>query len=149
MKRRKTSLLFLTILLMVFVTGCNSGNVPNTEKVGGTEFIENTEVADTSQEPKKEQEIEVEAGIPDEELSLMQKVLFNKAPYNGGEKIANIEGIYHDEYGRTVTFYVVDLDHDGNEEVYLIYGGGSGLILHYDGNEVFGYDYAWRSFHPA
>ncbi len=63
MKRRKTSLLFLTILLMVFVTGCNSGNVPNTEKVGGTEFIENTEVADTSQEPKKEQEIEVEAGI--------------------------------------------------------------------------------------
>ncbi len=48
MKRRKISLLFLTILLMVFVTGCNSGNVSNTEKAGDTEFIENAEIADTS-----------------------------------------------------------------------------------------------------
>ncbi len=59
----------------------------------------------------------------------MQKVLFNKAPYNGEEKIANVEGIYNDEYGRAVTFCIVDLDRDGNE--------------------VFGYDHAWRAFHPV
>ena len=84
-----------------------------------------------------------------DELSLMQKVLFNKADYNDGKMIANVEGIYNDEYDRGVTFFVVDFDSDGKDEVCITYGSGDILILHEADGQIYGYNHTFRGFNPV
>lgn len=123
MKKWKISILSIAILSMIFVMGCNFN--------------------DTDKE-----ELFIDVGIPDDELSLMQKVLFNKEEYNDGQKIADVEGIYKDEFERAVKFCVVDLDHDGEDEICLSYASGSVLIFHEIDGHIYGYDYVWRGFNP-
>lgn len=158
MKKRIIRELFLFSIIIAVMTGCSSGDEPNTEgsndsqlventeNLNSSELLENTEVADTSATEKEELVIEV--GIPDEELSLMQKVLFNKAEYSEGQRIQDVEGIYNDELGRSVTFQVVDLDHDGKDEVCITYLSGEVLIFHEIEGCIYGYNHKWRSMAP-
>lgn len=140
MKNWKITILSIIILSMIFVTGCNFSNVPNTESQVDTESVS---------EDRDSVELFIDAGVPDDELSLMQKVLFNKETYNDGQRIADVEGVYNDEFERAVTFCVVDLDHDGMDEICLSYASGSVLIFHEIEGQIYGYEYVWRGFNPV
>ena len=146
MKNWRIIILPIVIFSMIFVTGCNYKSLPDTETQVDTEMHEDTEDASGD---RVAEELFIEVGIPDDELSSMQKVLFNKEEYNDGQKIADVEGVYNDEFERRVTFCVVDLDHDGEDEVCLLYASGSVLIFHEIDGHIYGYDYSWRGFTPA
>ena len=94
----------------------------------------------------------VDAGVSDDELTLMQKVLFNKEAYNNGLYIGDVDGIYWSEYGEesleSVSFYTVDLDRDGVDEVCVEYASGLVLIFHEENDAVYAYQIAWRGFQP-
>jgi len=140
MKKCKITILSIAILAMILMAGCNLSNAENTESQIDTES--ETGGRDT-------EELFVDAGIPDDELSLMQKVLFNKEEYNDGKKIADVEGIYNDPYDMGAGFCVVDLDRDGKDEICIEYAGGDILILHEIDGQIYGYDYGFRSFNPV
>lgn len=100
-------------------------------------------------------EIVINVDVPDEELSLMQKVLFNKVefygtisvrePAYGWYKIENLTGIY----GKDDTFGVVDLDKDGEEEVFVYYRTGDTMIFHEEDGVVYGYARIYNGFHDV
>lgn len=158
MKKRIIRVLLLFSIIIAMMTGCSSGDEPNTEGSNDSQLTENTETSDSSElledtevtdtSATQKEELVIEVGIPDEELSLMQKVLFNKVEYNEGQRIQDVEGIYNDEFGRSVTFQVVDLDHDGKDEVCITYLSGEVLIFHEIEGCIYGYGYKWRSMVP-
>lgn len=140
MAKWKIRILAIVFFSMILVVGYYFKDVSNVENQVDTE----DEAGDRDAE-----ELLIEVGVPDDELSLMQKVLFNKGEYNDGENIADVEGIYNDEFERTVKFCAVDLDHDGEDEICLTYASGSVLIFHEIDGHIYGYDYAWRGFTPV
>ena len=140
MKKCKITILSIAMLAMILMAGCNLSNAENTESQVDTE----SETGDRDAE-----EFFVDAGVPDDELSLMQKVLFNKEEYNDGQKIADVEGIYYNPYGRRITFWVVDMDHDGKDEICIVYATGDILILHEIDGRIYGYEHGFRGFNPA
>ncbi len=97
--------------------------------------------------------VNVDVGVSDEELTPMQKVLFNKMAFSSDCWIGDIEGIYwsvyRDDYRKYVQFFNVDLDHDGVDEVCVEYASGHILILHEEDNAVYGYPFEYRPFHPV
>ena len=114
------------------------------EKDGNYYFISNAVVSGR---------VHVNAGVSDDELTLMQKVLFNKAPFSLDRWIGDIEGIYwsvwEEDYWKQVQFFNVDLDHDGVDEVCVQYTLGRILILHEEDNAVYGYPFEYRPFNPV
>jgi len=151
MKKCKITILSIAILAMILMAGCNLSNAENTESQIDTES--ETGGRDTEEtfvdEGNDTEELFIDAGVPDDELSLMQKVLFNKEEYNDGKKIADVEGIYNNPYGRRVTFCVVDLDRDGKDEICIVYATGDILILHEIDGRIYGYEHGFRAFNPA
>lgn len=99
-------------------------------------------------------ELEFEVDVPDEELTLLQKVMLNKAEYYGRtgvymddlgwHKITELQ--YFDYANKYNEFGVCDLDGDGSQEVYLYYSGGDVLILHEEDGVVYGYSDVFRGF---
>lgn len=94
------------------------------------------------------EELVVEVDVPDEELSLMQKVLLNKAEYNGGLKLADVVGMLGNPYEGSVNFYLVDFDQDGNDEVGIEYSGLVLILREKDGN-IYGYSEYFRGMNPV
>ena len=93
-------------------------------------------------------EISTIPDIPDEELNMRQKVLLNKMEYNNGIKIEELEGIYYYDSKYTY-FYVVDLDHDGINEICVKYPPGPVIIFHEKDGVVYGYETSVKSFSPV
>ena len=94
----------------------------------------------------------------DDELSLMQRVLLNKEMFYarlafydeesvGWHKIDEYSGLY--EYGDDTfnNFYIVDMDHDGEDEVCVCYKNDV-LIFHYIDGKIHGYNWGTRQFRP-
>lgn len=106
-------------------------------------------LTDVTREAMVLPEIVFEVDVPEDELSLMQKVLLNKEYFNEGLWIGEVEGIYLDEYDSKDSFIVVDLDGDEVEEVCICYGGGSVLILHEENGSIYGYPTGFRAFYPV
>ena len=124
-----------------------------TSTLGLTEAIEHKYTVENilKYAPKKsdvadESLFTLEAGVPDDELTLMQKVLFNKATFNDGQKIAQIPELFDEGYKEDVRFYVVDLDKDGVNEVIITYSPDKVLILHEKDGEVYGYEDSARAY---
>lgn len=89
----------------------------------------------------------LEAEIADEELSLMQKVLFNRMEYYGDgsrndetpdrwRKTEELKYLYDDELHGY--FYVQDLDKDGKNEVIVSYSDQV-MIFHEKNGTIYGY----------
>lgn len=92
----------------------------------------------------------VDVSAEDSELTLMQKVLLNKASYNGTLWIGEVDGIYwsesNDDYWKYVNFFNVDLDRDGVDEVCVEYPPGLVLVFHEENGAVYGYEFDYRGF---
>jgi len=94
----------------------------------------------------------LEIGVPDEELSLMQKVLLNKVEFYGmipsqksepgWYKIEDLKGIY----GEDDTFGNINLDRIGKKEVFVYYATGDAMIFHEEDNIVYGYPHTYNGF---
>lgn len=133
---------------------------------------ENVESQETEQSSETEQllatenETEVVVGIeaaslvPEDGLSLMQKVLLNKTEFYG-----KLE--YSDYFTETMSkhkveeyssfcdyrkdsdyFYVIDLDKDGKDEVCVAYTAVQLMIFHEENGEVYGYEFGSRGMNP-
>lgn len=98
--------------------------------------------------PKKEykSQFKLKPNVADEELTLMQKVLFNRETFNDGQKIAQVPGLFDEGYKEDVQFYVVDLDKDGVDEVIITYSPDKALILHEKEGKVYGYEDCARAY---
>lgn len=131
-----------------------------TEQLTDTEN-ETEQSTATEEEPKGLVGIEAAMQVPEEGLSLMQKVLLNKVEFYGKleysdhttetmskHKIEEIEGIYYDDMEYT-DFYVVDLDRDGTNEICVQYPPGFVMIFHEKDGVVYGYKWVFRSFNPV
>jgi len=103
--------------------------------------------------------VEEAMSVPDEGLSLMQKVLLNKAEFWGEPEdsyndepmekhVVDDYFLFCDYRGENNYFYVVDLDKDGKKEVCVTYRAGKMMIFHEENGEVYGYEYAFRSMNP-
>ena len=142
----------------LFAVGCGKSereeNIQESLATGHeTENSENTEIdipeaIDTESASELGTELVLEIGVPEEELSLMQKVLLNRAEFNEGKKIEQIEELcdYESNYA---FFAVVDLDGDGNAEVCVNYPPGEVLILHESDGMIYGYFKSYRGFNPV
>ena len=94
-----------------------------------------------------EPEYPIDVTVSASELSLMQKVLLNKASFNNGMMMTDVPWFFQYDGrsnlgGEYSEFYVVDLDHDGVDEVIVI--GENVLILHQEHNQVYGYPQVFR-----
>lgn len=95
----------------------------------------------------------IDAGVSEDALTLMQKVLLNKEVYNHGLLIGDVDGIYWSDSGENylenVQFFNVDLDRDGVDEVCVEYPPGLVLIFHEENGEIYGYEMFFRAFNPV
>lgn len=112
-------------------------------EVGGTyHFVSNVVVERT-----------VNVDVNTDELTLIQKVLFNKAPYSLDQWIGEVDGIYwsgsNDDYWKWVKFFNVDLDRDGVDEVCVEYAPGLVLIFNEIDGVVYGHEIFFRGFNPV
>ena len=146
----------LALCASVFI-GCTSdkendfeSNNTYSSEEGTYEIEETTEVF--SDIPSTDELVDIqhlwEYDVPDEELSLIQKVLLNKVPFADGKKIVEKRGVYEGDYKRN-GFIVVDLDHDGIDEVCIDYPPGEFLILHEENNQVYSYVVGYNGFWPV
>ena len=118
-----------------------------------TEQVPDTEKETESTSPSEadmmvQAYIEATNKVSDEGLTLMQKVLLNKIDYNNGHKIEETKSIFYQNMNGT-TFYIVDLDCDGNDEVCVNYYPGYVLIFHEIDKKIYGYERFYRDFSPV
>ena len=99
-----------------------------------------------------------DVGVPDEELSPLQKVILNQTPFYGQVDFTDDNpATWHlvedcawlcDYTGLNYnSFYVIDMDQDGKDEVCLSYRGYI-LILREQEDGIYGYNWAFRQFNP-
>ena len=165
---KKVYYIFCMMIVCILV-GCSTGESSNSkeesvhqesEKIENKSMLDTTEktqnvieVPDTTTEVESEN-VEILMDIPDEELSLMQKILLNKEEFMGAgfqnkteafskQKVELYIGFC--EYDASNWFYVVDLDHNGKNEVCVVYGPYVLILRDVDG-EIVGYNWSYRSF---
>ena len=144
----------LVVLCVLVLAGCSNTQINSLGYTAQSEMTENSEkteivIEQTSEiktETKEEQVSKIE--IQDADITLMQKVLLNKAEFADGEKIIDKDGVYEGEYEKN-GFVVVDLDHDGVNEVCIDYPPGEILILHEKNNSVYAYVVNYNGFWPV
>lgn len=182
--KRNLITIILALCTMILVACANEKenevdyNNTNASEEGTYENItsqENTESQETEEIPVTETEteenstalpdikftpgVEEAMSVPDEGLSLMQKVLLNKAEFWG-----KLEYSYNDEpmekhvvddyflfcdyRGENNYFYAVDLDKDGKKEVCVTYTAMKMMIFHEENGEVYGYEFSPRGMSP-
>ena len=174
MKRKIIAIML--VLCSVALIGCTNvekhaassntsvGEEGTYETATSQEYVESQtteQVSDTEDETEVLVGIEAAMQVPDEGLSLMQKVLLNKIEFLGKmeyfdydtETIAKhkVEEYYSFcDYSPKSNdcFYVVDFDKDGKDEVCVEYTAMYMMIFHEEDGEVCGYKTSIRSMCP-
>ena len=158
---KKKVIIFL-VICFCFLVGCGNKEQVNSQNGKQTENLVEPEGETGVGEGYVEQTTEsedsnVELNFSEENLSLMQKVLLNRVEFLGQVfennetqfvkyTLETYEDLLH--YENQDCFLVVDLDHDMQLEVCIIYGSYV-LILHEMDNEIYGYIWNYRSFEPV
>jgi len=137
--------LILLLCSICTITGCSV--VHGTNKPI-TETENNGDSQEIVVETLKGDKFLFEVDVPNEELSLMQQVLFNRIKLGDGRKLTDFTEIYN-EKDMYRTFWIVDLDHDNLNEVCLYYAQGDVLILHEAENVVNVFEVSYNSFWPV
>ena len=179
MRRIKTTVI-LIICAIVFI-GCvgikenetNSSNAgmneestyetvssqKSTESKEPESVLESEDESETGAEPETEGLTGIEAAmqVPEEGLSLMQKVLLDKEEFYGKlecfaetmekHKVEEYFSFCDYEKDRDY-FYVVDMDNDGTDEVCVAYTAVKMMIFHEENGEVYGYEFGIRDLNP-
>ena len=158
----KENFLFI-IVLAICLGGCGTSGMQatmsdNTQIINGQEGSTTEENLDIESESEKESQVESgieidttitsESDILEAELNLLQKVLLNQETFNEGQKIEDDEYIYSDKFIKSVSFFVVDLDRDGKNEVIIDAPSQQVLILHENEGKVYGFYDSYRGYAP-
>ena len=173
MRRKITAIIILVIIL--FLCSCvndvsiskdsesdiihsQSDNVESSIKIEDLTEYETEIGIDTEDINVTESENETTPIVEDMNLSLMQKVLLNKAEFYGRltfyddnpsswHKVEECVGFCDYSKEGYNSFYIIDLDKDGDDEVCVSYNGHV-LIFRKRGGDIYGYNWGFRQFNP-
>lgn len=156
--------LILIMIMLLMLSGCENSKETSSEIKGNTtetQGVKNEEKdvlleVQNGSEISTEDNTEVVVEHVDEELSLMQKVLLNKAKYyevskysDGWKTVEDNQGFCEYDEDSSNYFYVLDLDKDGIDEVCVAYGSGAVLIFREQNGEIYGYTWYYKNFDPV
>ena len=174
----KRKIIAIILVLSSFaIIGCTnvneheaSANNTSTSEEGTYETATSQEYVEsqtTEQASDTEDETEVLVGIeaamqvPEEGLSLLQKVLLNKIEFYGETDHFDYQSDSMDKYRveeyysfcdyspkSNDYFYVIDFDKDGKSEVCVKYTAAYMMIFHEENGEIYGYDVSTRMMCP-
>ena len=173
--KRNIIAIMLTLCSIVFV-GCTNvekhaassntsvGEEGTYETATSQEYVESQtteQASDTEGETEVLVGIEAAMQVPEEGLSLLQKVLLNKIEFYGETDHFDYQSDSMDKYRveeyysfcdyspkSNDYFYVIDFDKDGKSEVCVKYTAAYMMIFHEENGEIYGYDVSTRTMCP-